>query len=195
LNQEAVLHLPGAVEASDTRSRASAKSGRRSFGGSVLLATLISLFPILLVFGIEHVYLNDSRHSGFAIIIAFGLATALTTTLLLRNNKRLLTAEAAHKESSEFARAIINSLPHAIAVIDKDGTIVQVNESWHAFAGGNAADALTWRGQGLNYLDSCRQARGDVFAQHALTGIEDVLAGRSESFALEYPCHSPDQER
>ena len=188
------MHLPGPVETSGARSREPAKNGRRSFGGSVLLATLISLLPILLVVGIEHAYFHDTRHSGFAVIVALGLATALATALLLRNYRKLLASEAAQKESGGFARAIIDSLPHAIAVIDKDGTILQVNESWHAFASRNAADTLTWRGQGLNYLDSCRQARGDIFARSAMTGIEEVLAGRSESFALEYPCHSPDQE-
>jgi C4-dicarboxylate-specific signal transduction histidine kinase len=48
---------------------------------------------------------------------------------------------------------------------------------------------------GANYLEVCRKAIGDADARRALAAIEDVLAGRTNHASMEYPCHSPTEER
>ncbi|MBL8794516.1 MAG: PAS domain-containing protein [Planctomycetia bacterium] len=96
-----------------------------------------------------------------------------------------------------FARAVLDSLSDHIAVLDRDGNIVAVNDAWENFAADNDADGATRLGQGLNYLAACRAARSadDAFAERALAGIEAVLRRRQSSFLLEYPCHSPTEQR
>jgi len=88
---------------------------------------------------------------------------------------------------------ILDSLPTNAAIIDDQGTIVCVNESWTRFAAENdvpLADGGAFLG--VNYLEVCRGAAraDDPLAREALAGIEAVLSGRSGTFTLEYPCHS-----
>nr|WP_239090251.1 sensor domain-containing diguanylate cyclase [Marinomonas ostreistagni] len=83
-----------------------------------------------------------------------------------------------------------------LAVIDEQGQIVFVNESWKAFADLNACDLQSvW--QQVNYLDVCdaAAANGDDFGIQASQGIRAVIAQTESEFTLEYPCHSPDQQR
>ena len=64
-----------------------------------------------------------------------------------------------------------------IAVLDREGTILDVNESWRRFACENDATTLDRLGTGINYLEVCRRSSdsGDAFAQTALEGIQSVL--------------------
>ncbi len=48
--------------------------------------------------------------------------------------------------------AVINALPAHVAVIDRDGVILSVNEGWQRFAGGSALDPLS-SGPGQNYVE------------------------------------------
>jgi diguanylate cyclase (GGDEF)-like protein len=93
-------------------------------------------------------------------------------------------------------RALIDSLPAHIALLDGDGKILDVNDQWRHFGTHNASRDTTF-GVGSNYLNVCRAADGDCAeeALEAADGLQAVLAGLQTSFALEYPCHSPDQPR
>jgi len=92
--------------------------------------------------------------------------------------------------------AILNALPAHIALVDQDGVIVAVNESWRRFTQANNAPApnayLGWK-----YLQVCDAAKG-LYAEEALlvaAGLKDVLCGRQTHFTIEYPCHSSAEER
>jgi len=58
-----------------------------------------------------------------------------------------------------FARAVLDSLSDHIAVLDRHGTILAVNDAWEAFAADNDADGVTRLGQGLNYLEIAERHR------------------------------------
>lgn len=113
------------------------------------------------------------------------------------------SADATHKgenivfEKQELSQAILNSLSDHIAVLDRNGQIVAVNEAWLRFARENGGPSSTCIGEEVNYLDVCRcsSRQDDEIAQQALDGIEAVLAGSREIFTLEYPCHSPREQR
>jgi diguanylate cyclase (GGDEF)-like protein/PAS domain S-box-containing protein len=92
--------------------------------------------------------------------------------------------------------AILNSLPANIALLDSDGVIVSVNEAWRSFAHANVMHA-PGAGLGLNYLDVCDGAVGTDSAQSkiAAQAIRSVLSGAESTASLEYPCHSPSEER
>jgi len=100
------------------------------------------------------------------------------------------------RASEELLRQVMGSLAAHIAVLDGEGTIIAVNESWNKFALENDAQKPAALGIGINYLDVCRQAASsDESARHVLEGLEDVLSGRTDSFAFEYPCHSALKQR
>lgn len=105
------------------------------------------------------------------------------------------------QRSEAFRLSILNSVSAEIAVLDRNGVIVAVNEPWRRFALENGlepgeADSLT--GIGSNYLQVCQPILDtdvDQDAANARQGIQEVLDGNLSSFNLEYPCHSPLQQR
>lgn len=103
-------------------------------------------------------------------------------------------------ESSEKQiRAILDSVPYQIAVLNHDGVIQAINEPWQRFAQENGIQQqqLAQRvGVGVNYLEVCEAAMdaGSTEAITALRGIQAVLSGQQPRFAFEYPCHAPHAE-
>jgi PAS domain S-box-containing protein len=104
-------------------------------------------------------------------------------------------AEKALRESESFARSALDSLSAHIAVLDESGTIVFVNKTWREFAASNGAAGNV--AEGANYLHVCESAvdLGVEEAAPFAEGIRSVLSGLREEFALEYPCHSPTEQR
>ena len=92
--------------------------------------------------------------------------------------------------------AILNALPASIALVDTDGVVVSVNDAWRRFDAANAIKGAGV-GVGVNYLEMCDDARGDGSseAHQAAEGVRCVLNGETKSFSIEYPCHSPTQQR
>lgn len=91
---------------------------------------------------------------------------------------------------------LLDALPANIALLDANGVILAVNESWRRFAAANALAGGDF-GVGDNYLDICDQTQGTGAADAvaAAQGIRDVLSGKITAFDLEYPCHSPTEQR
>ena len=107
---------------------------------------------------------------------------------------------AAHGVSAErvdLAAAAFDALGTSIAVVDPMGRVVAVNQEWRRFATDNDGDAVTL-GEGADYLAVCDRAWSEAADEDACTAAAEIrrlLAGERESFALEYPCHSPTQQR
>jgi C4-dicarboxylate-specific signal transduction histidine kinase len=91
--------------------------------------------------------------------------------------------------SSSLYRAALNSLVAQIAVLDRDGVIIAVNDAWSRCGAENSDPTAAHAGVGVNYLDVFRQAAlsGHLSAAQTLTGIQAVLNGSQPDFALEYP--------
>jgi len=105
-------------------------------------------------------------------------------------------AEEKLRESRRFERTTIDSLHAHVCVLDENGVILNVNHAWLNFAAANPP-VRTNVAEGASYLAACDAAQGPD-AETALafaTGIRDVLAGRRSTFSLEYPCHSPGEQR
>ncbi|HMB93132.1 MAG TPA: response regulator [Rhodothermales bacterium] len=115
--------------------------------------------------------------------------SALLEAHLLREKKK---AEQALRHSEAFNRAILHSLTAHIAVIEEGGTIISVNEAWQRFARENGDPDLESTGVGMNYLAVLGRTGEQV---QASAGIKSVLNGDASSYSLEYPCHSPDEQR
>lgn len=97
----------------------------------------------------------------------------------------------------DLALAVLDTVPIHVAVLDAAGVIVAVNAAWRRFALDNAREPGVMPANcevGANYLAVCDAAR-DEEAATAAAGIRRVLAGEIAEFFLEYPCHSPRQQR
>jgi PAS domain S-box-containing protein len=101
----------------------------------------------------------------------------------------------ASDDAGAVNRAVLNSLTAHIAVLDAAGAIIAVNPAWERFARENGASSAN-TGVGVNYLNICRSASAlSDGAGSALAGIAAVLDGTLDHFTLEYPCHSPSEQR
>jgi diguanylate cyclase (GGDEF)-like protein/PAS domain S-box-containing protein len=82
------------------------------------------------------------------------------------------------------------------AVLDGSGAVVETNEAWRVFALLNEARTIA-TGPGANYLRVCDRAynSGVKAAGTVAAGLRSILRGERRSFELEYPCHSPIEDR
>jgi PAS domain S-box-containing protein len=109
-----------------------------------------------------------------------------------RQNQTLLKSEA-------FTRAIMDSVGAEIAVLNRDGVIVAVNQPWRDFSIANGlvqGEATLRTDIGTNYLAVCQASAaetGENPAPSVCTGIQAVLDGRLPYFTFEYPCDTPQQ--
>ena len=95
--------------------------------------------------------------------------------------------------SEELARAVINSLSAHIAIVDKNGVILETNRAWNTYSFKNGMpEDFDYRG--INYLKVCNAATGEdaSVAHNIAKGIRKVIQGHTKEFLFDYPCHSQD---
>ncbi|NLX50621.1 MAG: PAS domain S-box protein [Deltaproteobacteria bacterium] len=154
----------------------------------VMLCLLLLTFP-------WETALKVTAQMLLPLILIYPFGTMLLG-LLLVNRLQHLRAERKLLESERFARSTMDALTAHIAVLDEDGTILAVNKAWQDFALANPPVFRCDCGT-TNYLEACKTARGKDREQ-ALAfadGIRAVKSGEKKEFSLEYPCHSPAEQR
>ncbi len=114
--------------------------------------------------------------------------------------------EQALQGSQQFLNAVLDDLAAHVCVLDEHGTILAVNRAWRAFAAdnGGSGDGLgdglgAGLQEGANYLAACQHALvtqpGGAEATEFIILLREVLAGQRQQFELDYPCHSPTEQR
>jgi PAS domain S-box-containing protein len=103
----------------------------------------------------------------------------------------LLSAETALRQSESLQSAILKSIPAYIALLDREGNILLINDRWRSFR-----NEYTFHGTdydvGANYIHLCEESEIRLSeARQAAMGIRSVLDGAVDHFEMEYPCHSP----
>jgi len=95
--------------------------------------------------------------------------------------------------SEELARAVINSLSAHIAILEKNGVILETNRAWNAYSVKNGMPK-NFDYRGINYLEVCNAAKGEDAsdAHNIAEGIRKVIQGHTPEFLFDYPCHSKD---
>lgn len=101
------------------------------------------------------------------------------------------------RRSDDLHRAILNSIPEEVVVLDADGIILSVNDEWERFATENNVSSMKAVRPGVDYLEACRIIgnESDNLAVQAGGGIRSVLRGERSEFTMEYPCHCPNEQR
>ncbi|GAL17154.1 diguanylate cyclase [Vibrio maritimus] len=98
--------------------------------------------------------------------------------------------------SEPFYKSALNALVEQIAIIDSDGRIVFVNDSWKRFSDQNdGCGDVDWHQS--NYIHCCESAasNGDTDAIAVLDGLKKVISQSIKDFVHEYPCHCPEAKR
>ncbi len=104
-------------------------------------------------------------------------------------------AEQRSTDAAQFLRNAMDSLNSHTVVLGSDARVISYNRAWSEFAlanGGGESDVL----QGADYLAACQNAMGSCpEAGLVAAGVQSVLAGDVELAPIEYPCHSPAEQR
>ena len=110
-------------------------------------------------------------------------------TILKLSEIQRRKAEDALRLSEELNRAILSSLVEDIAVLDKQGNVIAVNEAWERHADDSGNPLHTGVVLGTNYLEVCAWAMEDATAPtaKAWNGVRSVQIGQSSQYTLEYP--------
>ena len=147
-------------------------------------------------------YLDESdpdilvlRRQNGSFVAAFSAQGAKREGILeaaAEDYRRLIS----HLRAGRQRAAFLDELPEEAAVVEGSGTIVAVNKAWRSFAKDNGMNPGQVS-EGVNYLGVCAGARGEQseYARSFAEGLRSVLRGTEERFALEYPCHSPQEKR
>jgi len=122
----------------------------------------------------------------------------LTPLLLARTLRMALVRHRLEREAEReraLSRAILQSLPEHVAVVDGEGNIRAVNRPWQQFARSEGGDPDAYEGENYLAVTEASADAGEPGAREMLEGLREVLAGERDRFALEYPCHGPDERR
>lgn len=119
--------------------------------------------------------------------------------LLRRTQEQLSHSQSEQRRMADALLVVLDALPAHIAMLDPDGVITSVNASWRQFASENGLQSPDF-GVGQSYPGLCdtvviRDAAEADDAQQVAMGIRSVLSGEAREVSIEYPCHSPTEER
>jgi PAS domain S-box-containing protein len=116
---------------------------------------------------------------------------------IFANQMKRTRSEQALQASKELNASMLASSMDSVAVIDRAGTILAVNQMWSQLNSDNSIHSVHAAGPGTNYLAEWEASlqHGDNYAMEALAGIKDVLKGKRERFEMTYARHSHDVER
>jgi len=154
----------------------------------------------------KHLVVAASRNLN-DVLLPWKIGTGMQITLYLLLSslsvfitKKMLQRGAELARTAEYNRALLDSIRSHIAILDKGGGIISVNDAWKEFADSNRGengDLPRGTDIGTNYLDACQKSCATFSDQtdEALAGIRSVLNGSARSFSLEYPCHSAEIKR
>jgi diguanylate cyclase (GGDEF)-like protein/PAS domain S-box-containing protein len=124
-----------------------------------------------------------------------GVASDITGFVEQRNELRVSLAE--QRLQAEVQRNILDALPANIAILDANGIITEVNQSWRKFAADNAASNEAIGDNYLSVCDSVQSQSSDEAreARELADGIRAILAGGSQLVTRIYSCKSSEQQR
>ena len=101
------------------------------------------------------------------------------------------------REVEVFARNALNFASPRIAIMDKYGTIILVNEAWRAAANLNPPlHKTTALCEGANYLEILDKVKGleKENARETASAIRDLVTNPGKKFVFKYPCHTPSKK-
>ena len=149
-------------------------------GGASLTLMVVTFAAIWSVDRATGPFAGGSLDSNVLTLQVFAL---LTTAPVLC----LAATAAARQGMVDLHRALLASLQDHVAILDSEGIVVEVNDSWRRFAT-SAARLFHRVREGDDYVTACRSGaeHGDMAAAGVLAGLTSVLNGPHRRFEIEY---------
>jgi PAS domain S-box-containing protein len=123
-------------------------------------------------------------------------AVARDATEKIKSDKKIEKNIKELEAAESLNVSILNSIPAQIALLDSEGIIIAVNQTWRNFGMTNSLKSNSY-GIGENYIKVSAKAVGsdEMSGKKMAIGIGEVIKGNVNGFSLEYPCHSPGEKR
>ncbi len=119
-----------------------------------------------------------------------------TAYLLPNAQAELLESRESARGLASQLRAILDALPAHVALVDREGVVLTVNQAWREFGLANGSTDPAF-GVGTSYFAVC--ARTDdpaaLGSSEVATSLRAVLDGATTAVSVEYPCDSPLEPR
>lgn len=96
---------------------------------------------------------------------------------------------------SALVAAAFDASPSECAVLAPDGRILAVNRAWQRFGTQNGAGSGCGVGANYRRVTERSAAAGDDVAAVVVAALVAVLEGHAPRARLDYPCHSPTEQR
>lgn len=143
---------------------------------------------------------SQYRELIVGILLVVLLQSVLIAWLLLERRHRRRSELARAKSEQELRsqealnRAVLHSLPGYVAILDRSGRILQVNEEWQSVAVTKAGGFFSRTSVGDDYVSCWERIAGDSDANAALLSqrVTGVLAGQARQAVLEWRVQGPD---
>src|SRR5277367_6576435 len=182
-------------------------TGHADFTSRLAMLAVVSI-PLI---GVWEVFRPD-QHAGihtFRLVVVLVSVVLLATCVFLKEHlaKRELVAdvrvgnlqqrlsEAALSDSDALKGSILSSLENLIAVLNKDGTIIDGNEAWNRNV--QEIGSPSWSsGIGTNYIETLRHSADQwPEAREVLAIIQTVMSGSVPRLRYDYRYDLPLQPR
>jgi EAL domain-containing protein (putative c-di-GMP-specific phosphodiesterase class I)/DNA-binding NarL/FixJ family response regulator len=153
--------------------------------------------PVVVLSGLDDEALAvEAVHRGAQDYLMKGQVDGALVRRAIRYAVERKRIEAELEAREELNRAVLDSMPAAVAVLDGQGVIVSVNQTWAMRAAGHGGDVL-WSGVGMSYPEACARAMGPgpADAVRATAGIRAVLDGAEGSLSMDYTVATPQGEQ
>ena len=141
--------------------------------------------------GLAFDFTNPVRASPEELVQRLQLVAEVFANALARKE-----TEDALRASEVMKSAILLSLSSGVAVLDRAGRVIAVNESWTRF-GSERQAGYAGAQVGAQFIEVCRQSTREYtpYPSAVLPGIEAVLKGAGQGFAFECFCPGPNRDR
>lgn len=96
----------------------------------------------------------------------------------------------------DIYQVALDSISAHVAILDETGKIIETNRAWRDFGTENGIK-IEPSCIGYNYLETCDSVSKNECDEPAViaAGIRKVIQGEIQEFFINYPCHSPDEDR
>lgn len=93
-----------------------------------------------------------------------------------------------------FSRAVIDTLPSHLLILNRNGTILNANRAWEQFIEKHA-DVPPGSMIGKNFLSSCAFEMKNDESRRIQSGIQSLLSGETDQFETKFQCPLSDVEK
>ena len=116
---------------------------------------------------------------------------------LIPAQEGLVHGEEVHRRAMEMQRSILDAIPAHLAVLDRNGNIIFINESWRRFLG-RPKGSCEYVEMGQNYIEYCELADHafEGMGSQVAAGIRKVMqVGDAEPYSLTHPVHREEKSK